>query len=172
MSERPDLRVSDADRERAAAALSAHYAAGRLDDQELDERLNAAYAARTESQLRALSADLPPLPLGQLESRAQWRARRRQLQQGMLQHAGGGLCLFVICTAVWASSGADAFFWPVLVLLVVLIPLLRVSWALYGPAPDLDRAQAELERRARHGSCHADRQARIAERRYTPERRW
>jgi hypothetical protein len=35
MPDTPDLRVSDHDREQAAAALSAHYAAGRLNDAEL-----------------------------------------------------------------------------------------------------------------------------------------
>jgi len=35
------------------------------------------------------------------------------------------------------------------VLLVVLIPLLRNSWRLYGPAPELDRVERELEQKAR-----------------------
>jgi hypothetical protein len=32
---------------------------------------------------------------------------------------------------------------------VVLIPLLRNSWRLYGPAPELDRVERELEQKAR-----------------------
>jgi hypothetical protein len=35
------------------------------------------------------------------------------------------------------------------VLLVVLIPVLRNSWRLYGPAPELDRVERELEQKAR-----------------------
>ncbi|MGZ4226977.1 MAG: hypothetical protein ACXVTC_12135, partial [Solirubrobacteraceae bacterium] len=50
---------------------------------------------------------------------------------------------------IWAASGAHGQFWPIWVLLVVLIPVLRNSWRLYGPAPELDRVERELERRAR-----------------------
>jgi hypothetical protein len=46
-------------------------------------------------------------------------------------------------------------------MIVMLLPLLRNGWRLYGPAPDLDRVEAELERRERH----AERQSRRAERR-------
>lgn len=56
-----DMRASDADREAAADALRAHHAIGRIDDEELEERVAAALAARTLSQLAALSEDLPTL---------------------------------------------------------------------------------------------------------------
>ena len=62
MADKPHLRVSDLDREQAAAAIREHYAAGRLDSSELEERLQAAYGARTQRELNALSADLPALP--------------------------------------------------------------------------------------------------------------
>jgi hypothetical protein len=42
-----DVRVSDDERERVAREIREHYAAGRLDDNELNERVEAAYAART-----------------------------------------------------------------------------------------------------------------------------
>jgi hypothetical protein len=48
----------------------------------------------------------------------------------MLQEAGGGLGVFALCTAIWAVSGASGQFWPIWVLLVVLIPLLRNGWRL------------------------------------------
>src|SRR5215213_8881601 len=54
------LRASDADRERTADALRRHHLDGRLDTDELQERLGRCYAARTEADLRALLADLPP----------------------------------------------------------------------------------------------------------------
>jgi len=54
------LRASDADRERTAAALRRHHVDGRLDTDELQDRLGRCYAARTEDDLRALLADLPP----------------------------------------------------------------------------------------------------------------
>src|SRR4051795_6048524 len=55
----PALRASDADRERVAAALRRHHLDGRLDTDELQERLGACYAAKTEAELAALVADLP-----------------------------------------------------------------------------------------------------------------
>src|SRR5829696_7044982 len=54
------LRASDADRERTAAALRRHHLDGRLDTDELQERLGRCYAARTHADLAALTADLPP----------------------------------------------------------------------------------------------------------------
>jgi hypothetical protein len=67
----------------------------------------------------------------------------------VIQEAGGGAALFALCTGIWAASGANGQFWPIWVLLVVLIPLLRNSWRLYGPSPELDRVERELEQRAR-----------------------
>jgi hypothetical protein len=54
-----DLRASDADRERVVEALRRHHADGRLDTDELEERIAAAWAARYESDLERLTADLP-----------------------------------------------------------------------------------------------------------------
>jgi hypothetical protein len=55
----PDLRVSDADRERVAERLRDAAGEGRLTVEELDERLERAYAARTGTDLAPLTADLP-----------------------------------------------------------------------------------------------------------------
>jgi hypothetical protein len=59
---RPDLRLSDADRDDAVARLGEHYAAGRLDKDELDERSDAVWSARTEADLDPVFADLGPTP--------------------------------------------------------------------------------------------------------------
>jgi hypothetical protein len=53
------LRASDADRERVAEALRRHHVDGRLDTDELQERLGRCYAARTTAELAPLLADLP-----------------------------------------------------------------------------------------------------------------
>jgi hypothetical protein len=53
------IRASDADRERIAARLREHYAEGRLNQEELDERIAAALSARTYGDLRRVMADLP-----------------------------------------------------------------------------------------------------------------
>lgn len=55
----PALRASDADRERVAEALRRHHVDGRLDTDELQERLGRCYAARTAAELAPLLADLP-----------------------------------------------------------------------------------------------------------------
>ena len=59
MASDPKIRASDADRDRAAAALREHLAAGRLTAEEFDERLDKAYAAKTLGELDDLMADLP-----------------------------------------------------------------------------------------------------------------
>jgi DUF1707 SHOCT-like domain len=53
------FRTSDADRDRAAALLRDHFAAGRLDAAELDERLATALDAKTFGDLHRVVADLP-----------------------------------------------------------------------------------------------------------------
>src|SRR3954451_25128937 len=55
----PGLRASDAERERVAEALRRHHLDGRLDTEELQERLERAYAARTTGELAPLLAHLP-----------------------------------------------------------------------------------------------------------------
>ncbi len=72
----PALRASDAERERTATLLRDHAGAGRLTPEELDERLDAAYGARTVGELEALLRDLPaaaagpaPAPPGRSEHR-------------------------------------------------------------------------------------------------------
>jgi len=53
------LRIGDAERDAAAADLGEHYAAGRLNLDELHERLDAVLAAKTFGQLTRIMADLP-----------------------------------------------------------------------------------------------------------------
>ncbi|MFJ6184319.1 DUF1707 domain-containing protein [Streptomyces sp. NPDC092295] len=55
----PDTRASDAERERVAERLREAVAEGRLDMEEFDERLEAAFKARTHGELAPLVRDLP-----------------------------------------------------------------------------------------------------------------
>ena len=55
----PGIRLSDADRERAATRLHEALAEGRITVTELEERLSTVYAARYEGDLRPPLADLP-----------------------------------------------------------------------------------------------------------------
>lgn len=56
----PAFRVGEAERNVACDALAEHYAAGRLDPAELDDRLARAMAARSQADLRVLFLDLAP----------------------------------------------------------------------------------------------------------------
>lgn len=53
------FRASDRDRDRAAALLREHFAAGRLTRPELDERVTATLNAKTRGDLRGVLAGLP-----------------------------------------------------------------------------------------------------------------
>ena len=57
--ERGHLRASDADRERVAEVLRQAAGDGRLTLEELDERLDAVYAAKTYAELEPVTRDLP-----------------------------------------------------------------------------------------------------------------
>ena len=52
------LRVSDAEREAVCGRLAGHFAAGRLDQAEFDDRVARAMSAKTRGDLRGLFADL------------------------------------------------------------------------------------------------------------------
>jgi hypothetical protein len=60
------MRASSADRERAVDVLKAGFTEGRLTQDEYNDRMGRAYAARTYGDLAALTADLPagasPMP--------------------------------------------------------------------------------------------------------------
>ncbi len=160
VSQDGQLRASDAEREAAAAEIREHFAAGRLSADELGERLEAVYRARTDGELRVLRADLPRLPPSPVHVRAELEERRTRLRRELVQQTGGGVALFVLCLAIWLSAGAHGGFWPGWVALITVVPLLRNGWRLYGPAPELDRVEAELARRREHDARHARRRLR------------
>jgi hypothetical protein len=55
----PNVRASDADRERIVEQLRQHTAEGRLTMDEFDQRMSAAYEAKTYGDLAQLTRDLP-----------------------------------------------------------------------------------------------------------------
>jgi hypothetical protein len=77
----PGHRASDNDRERAAAVVQEAHTDGRLDFQELDERLTQIYTAKTQLELRNATADLVPVAHGssqELTLRARHSAQKRE----------------------------------------------------------------------------------------------
>ncbi len=55
------MRIGDEERQATLDRLAAHFGAGRLTADELDERATAAAAATTAGELAALERDLPRL---------------------------------------------------------------------------------------------------------------
>jgi hypothetical protein len=141
------VRVSDEQRDAAAGLLREHFAAGRLTEEELGERVQAAYQARTTGDLDRLLADLPRLPATPAQQRAELVERRRQLHRQLIQQTGGSLGVFLLCTVIWLLSGANGQFWPIWVAIFPALALIRNGWRLYGPAPELERVERELARR-------------------------
>jgi hypothetical protein len=88
--------ASDAERERIAEALRAHATAGRLDPDELEQRLELAFTARTRAELAPLVADLPTDPP---------RPRRQRPSVPPV------VPIAILLLAIWALTGAD-YFWP------------------------------------------------------------
>ncbi|HWG01115.1 MAG TPA: DUF1707 domain-containing protein [Trebonia sp.] len=105
----PRLRASDADRERAATLLREHHAVGRLTAEEFHERLEAAYAAKTQGELDALLADLPAIDLYRLPAAgiapAPRGAKRRSHRHGGGPLSPGGLNAWI----AWAAISALLF---------------------------------------------------------------
>ena len=117
------IRAGNADRERVVAQLNAAFAEGRLDVAELDERVAAAYAAKTLGELVPLTVDLP---VSQQKGRSAAPARR-------VDHApvpayapspavrwapvSGALGLFLVNVLIWGvislSTGNVIYFWPI-----------------------------------------------------------
>lgn len=106
-----DLRIGDAERERAIAQLERHVGAGRLDLAEFTERSDRVAAARTRSELAAVQADLPRLPDPE---------RAARVRRGVLAATWGPWALSgVVCLVIWllvALGGGGGYFWPIWVI--------------------------------------------------------
>ena len=61
MSRDVQLRIGDAERDAVMLALREHFALGRLDRDELEQRLEATLTAKTTGNLRKITEDLPSL---------------------------------------------------------------------------------------------------------------
>ena len=118
---RSELRIGTAEREQAARLLGQHLSAGRLELSEFDERVKAAYGARTERELAALFIDLPDS--GPRDGRGR-SGRRRKPRSPYL------LALFA--AAALAVVAVFAAFPPLFVLALVLLAL-RVRRLRSGP---------------------------------------
>jgi hypothetical protein len=105
------IRVSDAERNEVAELLGEHYADGRLDQAEFDERVGRTMAAKTRGDLTGLFDDLPETrsgaaaagPRGPVRASAPYPVSRRR---------GGGLIrplLLLLLVFVCADVARHAF---------------------------------------------------------------
>jgi uncharacterized membrane protein len=126
-----DLRVSDADRDAAVDFLNRHYAAGRLTDDELSARIDAAYRARYDSQLHALTDDLPGLsPAGPIAAARSQRPLGTAAAVGAVA-VGGVAVASVMPPEVWAMLLGLGL--PLLMMLLftvapLALPVLAFLW--------------------------------------------
>jgi hypothetical protein len=144
---RASLRAADADRERFVETLRRHHLDGRLTADELAERTERAYAARTFGDLDALATDLPPLPApapaapspgpgpADLPPRMRPPGPRQAAAKATLLRTlvwFGTVSLLLI--AIWALTGRD-YFWPVWPILGFTIAIIWQAFAVWGPRP-------------------------------------
>ena len=105
------LRVSDAERQAVADRLAEHYADGRLDQAEFDDRVGRAMTAKTRADLSGLFSDLPETGAPAVPDHP-LRRRRHPVLVFVL------LFLFIIATAhavLWApcpGCGWRSSAWP------------------------------------------------------------
>jgi hypothetical protein len=132
-----DIRVSDADRDVALAELSEHFQAGRLTQEEFDERSGLALRARTGNDLSELFTDLP-LTTQQTPAAAQppryppsasmpWQAarRRRYLPAPLFTAVMiAGLVISFLVREAGHHTGAG-WLVPVLIVLVIVRIIIR-----------------------------------------------
>ena len=99
-----EVLASDAEREAAVERLRTGAGEGRLEHEELERRVQAAYTARTRTELEAVTADLPPPPPAP-------RPRVDIDGEELRRRTAGFLVPNVVCVLVWLGTGAGSF-WP------------------------------------------------------------
>ena len=118
----PNIRASDADRDRVATLLREHHAAGRLTAQEFSERLDKAFDSRTVGELDELLKDLPGIDIYRLPDARLTRQPRHVTHPPARRghgHASAGwraawgswFTVTLILFVIWILSGGG-YVWP------------------------------------------------------------
>lgn len=102
------LRIGDDERRRVRELLQQHWADGRLDVHEFEERLGRALLATTRADLDPLLADLPPT-----RTRAEVADAAARRRRAAVAGIRGWLGLAAMFVAIWLFTGADGHFWPI-----------------------------------------------------------
>jgi hypothetical protein len=126
------IRVSDAERNSVAELLGQHYADGRLDQPEFDERINRTMAAKTRGDLTGLFDDLPetgPAGAGPAgpggPGRPAYRGPRRRGGIGRLLLLL--LVVFVCANFAWHAFTSLFFIQPLVWAFVIVVAILLVN---------------------------------------------
>ncbi|POM24721.1 hypothetical protein BTM25_33550 [Actinomadura rubteroloni] len=102
----PLARASDGDRDAVLVRLHTAFAEGRLDERELDERIERTLASRTHGELSVVSADLPAAPAGARGSSPVGRGARLHLAyKGALSRTGRWTLAERATVVVYKGSG-------------------------------------------------------------------
>jgi hypothetical protein len=124
MTESPDLRAGDEDRDRTITRLREAFAEGRLTQVEFDGRMGEAAVARTFSDLDRLTTDLPAaapapvaVPVGSPTAVVADEQERDNLRKGWAAWVGVSVLVNVIWLGTWITGdeGAPAY-WPIWVM--------------------------------------------------------
>jgi hypothetical protein len=103
-----ELRASQDERERVVDRLRTHAGEGRLEIDELEQRIEAAFHARTRGELTALLRDLPRLPGSSGRTRGQRAVARASMAVALLP-LFVAIALFSLAPPIVAWMG-----WPIL----------------------------------------------------------
>jgi hypothetical protein len=122
------MRVSDSERERVAQFLRDQSLEGRLDHEELEERLGGAYRAKTAGELQDLIEDLPHRRVAPAPARRPAHARRRR--NGPHPLAIAGMCLLGLLVLPTLAAGGLAVVFAVIAAVVIAVFVLGF---LFGP---------------------------------------
>jgi hypothetical protein len=117
---RPELRIGDREREAALTALGEHYAAGRITKEEYDERSAVIWAARTNSQLWPVFADLPGPHQARGAARASMPVPWEPTPTGREERSGGFRFPFLPLILVLLVAAVLLRAWPLLLVIGVL----------------------------------------------------
>ncbi|PZG16077.1 DUF1707 SHOCT-like domain-containing protein [Nonomuraea aridisoli] len=121
MANSPEMRASDADRDRVAAILREHTAQGRITMEEFHERLEQLYESRTYGELAKLTADLPDVDMRNLPAKKSAAPAKKDEQHAGMQAAWGAWAAasginWVIWIIVSITSGDLIYPWPLWVM--------------------------------------------------------
>lgn len=121
MANSPEMRASDADRDRVAAVLREHTAQGRITMDEFHERLEQLYESRTYGELARLTADLPDVDLRNLPAKQSAEPVERGGMHSGMQAAWGVWAVassinWVVWLIVSLTSDGGVYPWPLWVM--------------------------------------------------------